>query len=125
MGYETRIYFVEPYFKADNDGLTGCQVISMIDMCKIGRPSENGLIVPCDPIYYIWGSDGNTKISRDSYGDPLSYGEPEMVYLKMMANYMQEGQVYRRGALITNMLETFLSLKEGRFERLLVLGYGY
>lgn len=122
MGYETRLYFVER-MKAvyGDDGTDYGSVIAMIDLRKAGDPRENGLVPLVKPAIHIYADDGNTRITHDMHGDPLSVGDPADV-LAALKKKTRGKEKYRRYVAAIALLDAML---EGGYDNLTVLGFGY
>lgn len=75
MGYESKIYVVQPY--ADDFG----DVIAMFDLCKMSYDPYNGTTFPGlftiekEDSYKIYQPDGNTPVKEDCYGDTVKRAE--------------------------------------------------
>jgi hypothetical protein len=102
MGYEVRLYVGEPssYPIPSIDGnKVWFQVFGMIDLCKVG-----GRLVPDDVIatgkeIFIFGSDGDTKIDKDCYGDvlkavPIGYVIDALKEMNARENYSRTKWAY-------------------------------
>ncbi len=70
---------------------------------------------------YIYGSDGNTEISKDKYGSQLVANNPKQV-LKLMQDANKESK-YRRYSAAIPMLKSLI--KDFKKENLTCILYGY
>lgn len=123
MSCESKIYIVE---KNNNDikgncGKLWCQIIAMIDMCKM--ESDFKKIFRKETDCYFYADDSNTEIFEDRYGEPL-----KECSLKDVENYVQakieHGGSYRRYWPLLCLVRSFDS-PQWKKERLAVLHYGY
>ena len=120
MGYESRIYIVhKTSITDDNINKRWAEVIAMFNMCKM--PSIAGFMRVTD--CYIYGSDGNTKLLEDTYGDPLTEASVVDV-IAVLEKDIANGEDYRR---IFPLLATLKALEEHnhQWQDLAVLHYGY
>ena len=70
MGYESKIYVVEKsHLSPDEDGKRFAEVVAMFNACKFPGLSE---LFKSKTDYYIYSDDGNTRITKDRYGDELT-----------------------------------------------------
>jgi len=123
MGYETKLIIGT---KTDMEGLQSeganwVMEIASIDLCKscfydtfIDREVDTEAV-------YIYGSDGNTQISKDCYGSTLFAVAPEKV-LKMMqdANKIEK---YRRYNAAIPLLKSLI--KDFKGQNLTCILYGH
>jgi hypothetical protein len=128
MGYETRLYIGEvhnSFIKGSQKNTEDCDyfgIIAMIDLCKTGiftpnngEPEKNTRKV------YIYGTDGDTQITKDCYGDQLFAIEPKDVLQKMIEANKQEK--YRRYEAAIPLLKALIkSFPKGTLKCIL---YGY
>lgn len=92
-----------------------CSVIAMVDLCKVGVTSFPNK----DTDYYFYGTDGNTPIIKDKYGDFLQEASLDSV-IEWLEKAVQKSE-YRR-------LKTALALAKGcvdLYDNPTVLLYGY
>lgn len=70
MGYETRIYIGEPSSYPDpKNKIVWFQVMGMVDCSKIGYTPVSKEVIAKGHACYFYGSDGNTRITEDCYGE--------------------------------------------------------
>jgi len=123
MGYEVTIYACER-MDAFKDG---CHiVVASVELCKPGQGAFSTLMgnagnsrVTDAPLAYFYGTDGNTHIAEDSYGDPLAVMSVDDVIKALTADNKREK--YRRFDLALATLKAF---KKG-FPDGVILGYGH
>lgn len=122
MGYETKMYLVEKSEVSTNDnGASYCQVIAMVDLCKMGYHGQLAKIDeqrPEKPEVYFYDVDGNTEVTVDCYDKPLGVYDPQIVLNAMKADNDEE---YRRFDIGIALLESAIP----RFQRLKILFYGH
>jgi len=120
MGYESKFYIIEKTNQQSAGRFWG-QVIGMVDLCKIGTSATWSLINNSpDTDCFIYGSDGNTKILTDCYGDNLKEIEfPAMI--KALKKDMLTNE-YRRFPILLGFLESF---KKSQWQNLKILHYGH
>lgn len=122
MGYELKLYIVEPSTVKGSDGVY-CSVIAMVDVCKPGYDTElfklnqnsnrvSGL--------YFYMDDGNTKCERDSYGEKIRFAPLEEVLRAVEKDNRFEK--YRRFDILIACLK---AVKKGKFRDPMVAFYGY
>lgn len=126
MGYESKLYVVEKSTMCELVSedfpapMYWGEVIAVFDLCKlpdsVSRKLRNYPNTDC----YIYAGDGNTRITEDCYGDPLSeIPVPDAIrILKEGASHDN----YRRYAPCIQLLEGF-DLEQWR--GLVVLHYGH
>jgi len=117
MGYETKLHFIEPYsFREEPQG---GNLIATLDLCKVGYsgPVYDVLpeMTPNDPeSWFIWASDGNTRIIRDAYNAPLGRVDPEQLLKALRKDNYSQKDPYRRflaaEALLESLIDTFPTL---------------
>lgn len=123
MGYESKLYIVERGSLKDDDGKTYARVLAMFDMCKMGYHFVEMFEKETD--LYFYGSDGNTRIVEDMYGDPIREANVEDV-IDYLEEAVENGENYRRIFPLLAALKTFYEQKEdGRWDKLAVLHFGY
>ncbi|MGI9569982.1 MAG: hypothetical protein ACR2PH_09670 [Desulfobulbia bacterium] len=112
-------------FRRDN--MIWAQVIGMVDLCKLGY---NGSLTDVlgrsstgykGYIPYIFGSDGNSMIFEDCYGEGLGVHDPKEVAQAATKMYEEEEQ-YRRLAPFIGMVVGAL---QHDWKNLKILSYGY
>lgn len=92
-----------------------CDVIAMVDLCKVGVTS----FPKKDAGYYFYGTDGNTPVIKDKYGDFLQESSLDSV-IEWLEKQVQKSE-YRR-------FKTALALAKGcvgLYDNPTVLIYGY
>ena len=112
MGYKHKLFIVDKHYNdlqaeiIDGKKYFWAEKIAMIDMC-VAEPLisvfENK---PAD--CYIYADDGNTRIVKDKYGDPLGMASLDDV-IKVIEHEINEGQDkgYRRWLPALNLLKGF------------------
>lgn len=124
MGYESKLYIVKKSRYADADGRRYAQVIAMFDVCKYYSLSDvlrNKPVTDC----YIYADDGNTEITKDEYGKPLTESDLQTV-IYIIEKDIAEGENYRRIFPLLSMLKAFEEQKNnGIWDNIVVLHYGY
>ena len=127
MGYETKMYFVDPCRCEDTEGRIYASVVAMVDLCKMGGDSHMDVLrlkaakeqKNSPTPLYIYSEDGNTKIVEDGYGEPLVELDPLKVHEALGKDIAHEP--YRRFTLAALMLADFITNFEGG--RILTFGY--
>ena len=103
---------------------TYAQVIAMFDMGKYYSLS-NVLRHKPETNCYFYADDGNTQITEDRYGKPLTESDIKTV-IDILENDVAKGECYRR---ILPLLSTLKVLEEQRKESIwddiVVLHYGH
>ena len=123
MGYESKLYIVERGSLKDDDGRTYARVLAMFDMCKMGYHFVDVFEKKTD--LYFYGSDGNTKILEDMYGDPIREATLEDV-IDYLEEAIENGDDYRRIFPLLAALKTFYEQQlDNRWDKLAVLHFGY
>lgn len=119
MGYESKIYIVKKSrLSPDDDGKRFANVVSMFDACNFpGLPGVFKLKTDC----FIYADDGNTHISKDSYGDELTEA-PLSDVIEFLENEIANGNTYRR---INPLLQLLKGFDMEQWENLVCLHYGY
>ena len=122
MGYESKIYIGEKSSIKDNDGMTYVQVIAMFDMCKMGNLIN---VFDRKTDCYFYADDGNTRVLEDKYGDALTEAEIED-FIYVLEEAVDSGENYRRIFPLLSTLQTiYEQQKDGRWEDIVLLHYGY
>ena len=122
MGYESKLYIAEKTSLKDDDGKKYARVIAMFDMCKIGNLVN---IFEDKTDCYFYADDGNTKILEDKYGDAIREATIEDV-VYVLEEAVDSGEDYRRIFPLLSTLQTFYEQqKNGIWDDLIVLHYGY
>ena len=70
MGYESKLYVVKKGSFVDDDGKQWCDVVAMIDLSKCYPLADRFRGMPKTDCYF-YGGNGNKKITKDMYGEPL------------------------------------------------------
>lgn len=126
MGYESKIYFVEKSnynvqrtTTDDTKGKNYAQIIASIDLGKLegGKPACFKKETDC----YIYADDGNTRLVKDRYGEPLTEVSIEGLWSWLLT--IPE-PLYRRLYLLKVMTESFLTRYEN-WHNVVALHYGY
>lgn len=124
MGYESRFYVVEKSNLASNEnGLRWAEVIAMYDMSKVYCISGKIRNKFPKTDVYIYSDDGDTEITEDRYGEPLTEISLEDM-IKILKEVETELSDYRRYKPFKKMIEGFIS-ERSRWGDLVVLHYGY
>lgn len=114
MGYESKIYFCNEYDFPDP--IHHCEIIAMIDMCKMGysdtvreflkcfdTETEFSLYLPeCDEE----GNEVMTDVIEDKYGARLKYAS-NVQLLHRWAVQMAKEDKYWRFSILASMIEKF------------------
>ena len=119
MRYESKIYVVrKSKFSLDDDGKCWGEVVAMFNACKFpGLPEVFKQKTDC----FIYADDGNTSITKDEYGKPLTEA-PLSDVINFLENEIKEGETYRR---INPLLGLLKSFDESQWRDLVCLHYGY
>jgi hypothetical protein len=112
-------------FRIEN--MVWAQIIGMVDMCKLGY--DGSLVSALGKqstgwkgyIPYFFGTDGNSMVFEDCYGDGLGVHDPKEVMKAAHAMYQDE-ESYRRLAPFIGMVAGAL---QHDWSNLVVLSYGY
>lgn len=134
MGYESELYLGEtfPHGVGDVDGASYVSVIAMFDLCKMGSGGPFAEMrrrhpAPAEPAFFFYGTDGDTRITGDPYGDnlqPLPLDEVVDALKAEIALGDSCGDVYRRlmpaYALFAAMLHN-----RAQWSDVVVLHYGH
>lgn len=122
MGYESKIYIGEKSSLKDNDGMTYIQVIAMFNMCKMGNLIK---VFDRKTDCYFYADDGNTKVLEDKYGDALTEAKIED-FIYVLEEAVDSGENYRRIFPLLSTLQTiYEQQKDGRWNNIVLLHYGY
>lgn len=130
-----------PHKKDENDQLipTGrikywLNIFGMIDLCKVGYNSPLSTFVQEKfkeandnkekSFVYFYGTDGNTEIFEDKYGDYLAVAPLTEIYGKLLETIEQDSD-YRRYAWTKGFIEGVLSNTKGYQEEIFGVFYGY
>ena len=120
MGYESRVYIVNRVSFVDNS-VWGEELGSL----RLGKMADYSWIElfnkPKD--FTLWEANGNTEITKDSYGDSLKYAELDDV-LKWLEEHMEERH-YRRDKMLYDLLKGFKDDTIWGREHIVVVHYGY
>jgi hypothetical protein len=125
MGYESRIFIVDKSEIKDGDGLKYASHIVTFDMGKCPEIAElfrNAPQTDC----YIFASDGNTRIVKDNYNEPLTEANIDDV-IAVLEKSVCEDNCYRR---VFPLLATLRAIKfqienSRAWQNVVVLHYGY
>lgn len=122
MGYESKFYIAEKTTVKGDNGMTYVSIIAMFDMCKIGSLRN---VFESKTDCYFYADDGNTKVLEDRYGDALTEATVEDV-IYALEEEIDSGENYRRIFPLLSALQTiYEQQKNGVWEELVVLHYGY
>lgn len=122
MGYESKIYIGEKSRIKDNDEMTYVQVIAMFNMCKMGNLIN---VFDRKTDCYFYADDGNTKVLEDKYGDALTEAKIED-FIYVLEEAIDSGENYRRIFPLLSTLQTiYEQQKDGKWENIVLLHYGY
>ena len=119
MGYELKMYLATKHSHSEYR-----QVIGTIDLCKLGRGKLADFIQDSkaeSEDVFVYASDGNTRITEDSYGDKLWEVDVEKLLPVMVEANKKEP--YRRFNLAIPMMETLL--KDFKEVTPVAIFYGY
>jgi hypothetical protein len=85
MGYEVKMYVGSVSNHSKREDKNWFQEFAMLEMCKIDRMPHH-LLEKGTPIFF-YGTDGNTEITEDCYGDKLLAVPIDLVrdYFKKLA----------------------------------------
>lgn len=119
MGYESRIYVVEKSDFIDEwVGLRYSEEIACINMAVCpGLSSVFKKQTDC----YIYADDGNTAITEDKYGKPLTEA-PLADVINFVEGKLEYGEDYRRFKPFLGLLHGFNCVP---WRNLVCLHYGY
>ena len=124
MGYESRLYVVQKRTWVNEEEKTYAQVIAMFNMGKYYSLSDVLRNKP-ETNCYFYADDGNTQITEDRYGKPLTESDIETV-IDILEKDVAKGECYRR---ILPLLSTLKMLekqrKENIWDNIVVLHYGH
>ena len=93
MSYESRLYVVRECnfsFLSDN-GKVWAEVVGMIDLSKCYGIKE---VFMKEANAYIYAEDGNTRIEKDRYDEPLTVAELDEV-IKCLKKIIKETDYHR------------------------------
>ena len=122
MGYESRIYIVNKSKVLPEEPMVWGEIIAVFNMCKYPPIADFMAQQPATDCY-VYADDGNTRITEDRYGKPLT--ETSVASLvKLLEEQLNHGDSYRRIGPLLGMLQEF-RIVEYKFENLVVLHYGY
>lgn len=126
MGYESKVYIVEK----GHIGMTKesdkhySNVIAMFDVCKFPSLSDYMRAKP-ETNCYFYADDGDTRVTEDRYGKPLTEASVDEV-ITVLEAIIGKGEKYRR---IFPLLATLRNIaafqRDGMWEEVAVLHYGY
>lgn len=126
MGYESRLFVVEKHTDLPilNDGFPRTvfwgEVIAVFNLCSLCGDSSAKFRKYPNTNAYIYAADGDTLITEDLYGDPLTeIPVPDAIRILEEAAALDD---YRRSAPCIQLLKGF-DLKQ--WHNLVVLHYGY
>ena len=124
MGYESKLYVVQKRTMVNEEGKTYAQVIAMFDMGKYYSLS-NVLRNKPETNCYFYADDGNTQITEDRYGKPLTESDIKTV-IDILEKDIAKGENYRRILPLLSTLKAFeKQIQEGLWDDIVVLHYGY
>lgn len=124
MGYELKLFILEPNDYPSSNEERFCQLIAMVDICKPGYTSE---IIRMDKEteadktdkHYFYCCDGNKDIKQDAYGKRPRFRPLDDVLKAVTKD--NKGNPYRR----YDVLIATLKAVKGKFENPIVAFYGY
>lgn len=125
MGYESKLFVVEKSTMCEIVSedfpapMYWGEVIAVFDLCKLPYWVSGKLRKYPNTNCYIYADDGNTRITEDCYGDPLTE-IPVPDAIRILKEGASHGN-YRRYAPCIQLLEGF-DLKQ--WQGLVVLHYG-
>jgi hypothetical protein len=123
MGYETKLIIGKKtdMKELQNEGANFVIEIASIDLCKSDFSDTQLNKEEDTELVYIYGSDGNTEITKDEYGSKLYAIEPKKV-LRFMQNANKTAK-YRRYNAAIPLLKSLIKDFEG--ENLTCILYGH
>jgi len=122
MGYETKLIIgiLTDMKGFENKDCDYVSIIAEIDLCKTGIIPDTYLVKERDTRkVYIYGTDGNTEISKDRYGSQLFAVSPSEV-LKLMVK-TNKTEKYRRYNAAIPLLKSLIK----DFKGLTCILYGH
>lgn len=121
MGYESRIYIVEKT-SLIVESKEYAQVVAMFNLGKFYFLSDILRKKPATDCF-VYADDGNTRIIKDPYGEPLTEATIDDV-ISILENAVSSGDDYRK---IFPLLATLKSLEQHskQWRNLAVLHFGY
>lgn len=120
MGYEHKLIIVDHYEYPINDsGHSWAEVISILNLCKTDLPVSKFFREASCYIYF--DGDGDTQVTGDGYGDPLTECIDVPNFLDWLKSQYAESK-YRRFAVAIALIE---ACYKQRWRNLKVLHYGY
>ena len=124
MGYESKLYVVQKMGWINEKKKTFAQVIAMFDMCQYYSLS-NVLRDKPETNCYIYSDDGESEITEDKYGRPLTESDIKTV-IDILEKDIAKGENYRRILPLLSTLKAFeKQIQEGLWGDIIVLHYGY
>ena len=121
MGYESRIYIVNKS-KGLSETEPWGEIVAVFNMCKYPPIADFMSEQPATDCY-IYADDGNTRITEDRYGKPLTEASIASL-IKLLEEQLNNGDDYRRTGPLLGMLQAF-NKNVCRFKNLVALHYGY
>lgn len=124
MGYESKLYVVEKSSMIGACGKRWAEVIAVFDICKCYAVSDVLRGKPQTDCY-IFADDGDTEITEDMYGEPLTESEIADVIKIIEEAQTHEGcKNYRRLPYVLAALKSFEEHKD-QWRDVVVLHYGH
>jgi hypothetical protein len=127
MGYEVDLYLgeVSDFSVLDDKGIKWFSVCSMIDLSKPGY-SSNIIKVKGEVPVYFYGTDGNTKITEDRYGEKLMAVKAQTLLDALEKDFKESkkdygGKGYRRFEMAVDLLKVFIK----RFNNPMAVLFGH
>lgn len=119
MGYESKLYVIDKSDIFDANKMRFGVVVASFDLCKVHSVATDVRHYPKTDAYF-YSNDGNTIITEDLYGKPLTeVPVPDMI--QILERAANDGH-YRRFKPCIQMLKGF-DLSE--WGNLVVLHYGH
>lgn len=122
MGYESRIYITtEPFRTFPSDGYV--RVFGMVDCAKSFGYMDGAMdVLKQREGIYIYADDGDTQITHDRYGDPLTYARLDEFVAGVRASSDFEPDTFVDGRL--KVIEAFASMPSS-FPVSHIIHFGY
>ena len=119
MGYESKLYIVTKYGPFPGEDKSYARVHAMFDMGKVYALSDVLREKPATDCY-IFADDGDTKIEKDMYGQPLTEAKIKDV-IRLVEQAMTSESWWKYSILLATLKE----LDSYSISNMVVLHYGY
>ena len=126
MGYESKLFIVNTKKRCvgfpNKQGKEYAQIIATFDVCKF--PMFQRLFTK-ETNYFIYADDGNTEITEDLYGKPLTEASVQEV-IDCLNNFKVDDESYYQRRIIP-LLDLLQACRdnESEWDGLAVLHYGH